>query len=93
MRRFIVLLGLIALTGCTTQKAVYLPDGRKGYSINCSGAAQSWEKCYQKAGAICTTNGYKIVAKEGDEGATMSGTQYGVFAGSVITRVLLIACK
>lgn len=93
MRHAIVLLGLIPLAACATQKTVYLPDGRKGYSINCSGAALSWEMCYQKAGAICTTNGYEIVAKDGDQGATMSGTQYGIFAGSVITRVLLIACK
>lgn len=93
MRCFFVLIGFMALTACTTQKIVYLQDGRKGYSINCSGQAQTWEMCYQKAGEICTTNGYQIISKDSEQNASMSSTQFGTFAGTAITRVLLIACK
>lgn len=53
----------------------------------------SWEQCYEKAGQTCKSNGYEIISKEGDQGATIAGTQYGVFGGSVMTRVMLIACK
>ncbi len=83
----------VLLCGCTTQKTIYLPDGRQGYSINCSGAANSWEQCFTKAGEICKANGYETVTKAGDQGATFSATQYGAFGGSVMNRVMLIACK
>ena len=31
----------VLLCGCTTQKTIYLPDGRQGYSINCSGTVMN----------------------------------------------------
>lgn len=82
-----------ALTGCATQKTVYLPDGRPGHSINCSGSALSWDLCYQKAGELCQAKGYDILAKEGEQGSSITGTQYGVFGGTTMNRTLLIACK
>lgn len=81
------------LAGCATQKAVYLPDGRQGHSINCSGSALSWDLCYQKAGELCQAKGYDILAKEGEQGSTITDTQYGVIGTSTMTRTLLIACK
>lgn len=89
---FIALTGL-CLSACATQKSVYLPDGREGHSINCSGSALSWDLCYQKAGELCKTKGYDVVAKDGEQGAMVTGNQYGVFGGSIMDRTLLIACK
>lgn len=93
MIRGVMIATIAALSGCATQKTVYLPDGRSGHSINCSGSALSWDLCYQKAGELCQANGYDILAKEGEQGSTISGTQYGVFGGTTMNRTLLIACK
>lgn len=83
----------VGLASCATQKNVYLPDGRQGYSINCSGAALTWELCYAKAGEICQAKGYDIVSKTGEQGTAVTGTQYGVFGGSTYNRSMMIACK
>lgn len=82
-----------SLSGCATAAQTYLPDGRRGYTVECPGAANSWGKCYEKAGEICGAKGYDIVSQTGDKGGMVSGNQYGLYGGSVITRDLLIACK
>lgn len=78
---------------CANYSETYGPDGARAYSIDCSGTARTWAMCYEKAGEICTTRGYDIVSRTGDQGAVMSGTQAGLFAGSVITRGMVIKCK
>lgn len=83
----------IALASCATQKTVYLPDGRQGYSISCHGSALSWEACYAKAGEICRASGYDLISKTGEQGNVVSGSQYGVFGGSTYHRSMMIACK
>lgn len=82
-----------ALSGCATATKMYTPDGRVGYTIECSGAANSWGKCYEKAGQTCGARGYDIISRTGDKGSMVSGNQYGLYGGSVITRDLIIACK
>ncbi len=89
----LAVLSSFALSGCATASQTYLPDGRAGYTVECSGAANSWGKCYEKAGQICGTKGYNIISQTGDKGNMVSGNQFGVYGGSVITRDLLIACK
>lgn len=79
--------------GCATATQTYTPDGSQGYSIDCSGNALTWGKCYEKAGELCGNRGYELVTKTGDEGAVVSGTQYGLFGGSVTTRNMIITCK
>lgn len=91
--RGVMIAVIAALSGCATQKSVYLPDGRQGHSINCSGSALSWDLCYQKAGEMCRADGYDILAKEGEQGSSVSGTQYGIFGGTTMNRTLLIACR
>lgn len=91
--RVTILAVAVAITGCATQKSVYLPDGRQGHSINCSGSALSWDLCYQKAGETCKAAGYEILSKDGEQGSSVTGTQYGVFGGTTMNRTLLIACK
>lgn len=90
----IVLCGVsLVLGGCMTPKQTFLPDGSKGYSINCSGTLNNWNICYEQAGKTCGAKGYEILNKEGDEGTTVSGTQYGVFGGTMINRTLLVRCN
>ncbi len=69
--RYVVIVCLAMLAGCTTAKDVYLPDGTLGYHVRCSGAvfATNSADCYQKAGEICGAKGYTTV----DPGGMSSG--------------------
>lgn len=94
MRRTIVLLFIVAfLSGCATARKTYTADGKEGYSITCSGSALNWGMCYEKAGELCGSKGYEVLEKSGDQGAMLSGNQYGLYAGSVINRSMIIKCK
>ena len=88
-----ILLVVAVLGGCATAKQTYTADGQQGYSINCAGSALNWGMCYEKAGEICGEKGYEVLQKSGDQGAIISGTQYGLFGGSVINRSMIIRCK
>jgi hypothetical protein len=83
----------ISLSGCATAKKTYTSDGREGYSITCSGSALNWGMCYEKAGELCGQKGYEVLEKAGDQGAMLSGNQFGLYGGSVINRNMIIKCK
>ena len=97
--------GLSLLTGCATVRESYGPDGRKSYSLNCSGAARGWDKCLTSAGEIGGKAGYDILDRSGESmvvgsfgsNANMtrsSGTaSSGGFIGQTSERSMLIACK
>lgn len=87
---FILLLVFIFLGGCATAKKTYTSDGKEGYSITCSGSALNWGMCYEKAGEICGSKGYDVLEKSGDQGAMVSGNQFGLYGGSVINRNMII---
>lgn len=90
---FILLAASIGLDGCAMASKTYTSDGRQGFSIDCSGSALSWGRCYEKAGELCGARGYDVLEKPSDEGSTMAGNQFGLYGGTVITRNLVIACK
>lgn len=93
MQTSILAIIFIGLAGCVTAKKTYAPDGREAFTIECSGQALNWGMCYQKAGELCGAKGYDTIVRTGDEGGSVTATQYGVIGGSVITRSLVIACK
>jgi hypothetical protein len=84
---------LLLLAGCATSHETYTPSGQKGYTIDCSGAVQNWGVCQQKAGELCGSRGYAVLSTTGDQGTIVSGNEFGVYGGTVITRSMLIACK
>lgn len=86
--RWMVVVGVV-LAGCATAKETYTPDGRQGYSIQCSGLVLSWANCYEKAGAICVARGYDIISRSDERGAIATTT----YAGTTVTRTMLVACK
>lgn len=89
--KIIILLSLcFFLGGCATAKKTYTSDGKEGYVITCSGSALNWGMCYEKAGKICGTKGYEVLEKSGDQGAIVSGNQFGIYGGSVINRSMVI---
>jgi len=83
----------ICMSGCATASKTYTSDGKEGYSITCSGSALNWGMCYEKAGELCGAKGYEVLEKSGDQGAMLSGNQFGLYGGSVINRNMMIKCK
>lgn len=94
MKRLIVVV-LVGgcLCGCATASKTFTSEGKEGYNINCSGSALNWGMCYEKAGDLCGERGFEILEKSGDRGTIATYGQYGLFAGSVINRSMIIKCK
>ena len=84
---------MMLIFACATSRQTYTPDGQKGYFIDCSGGALNWGLCYEKAGQLCGSKGYVVLEKSGDSGAMATSGQYGFYAGSVISRSMVIKCK
>jgi hypothetical protein len=91
--KFAILATTLIINGCAMSSKIYTPEGKEGFSIDCSGTALSWGKCYEKAGSLCGARGYDVLGQSGEQGSTMSANQYGIYAGSVVSRNLLISCK
>ena len=84
----------VALGGCASSSLTYGPDGREAHALNCSGFARTWAMCAQKAGEICGTRGYDVIAAGGGTAGTIATvTPSSGFAGPVIERSMLIRCK
>lgn len=90
---YAVLVATLALSGCAVDKPTYGPDGRAAHSINCSGSALTWNACYEKAGEVCRTKGYSVIAQNGASSATGGAVAGSAFFGPIISRTLLVECK
>lgn len=94
-----------ALTGCAFSKEIYLPDGTKGHSISCDGAAVGIATCFEKAGDLCGSRGYDQLSREGQiipmgvSTSSVSGGSAGFqgssFAsyGAFNTKSIMIRCR
>jgi hypothetical protein len=90
----LILLSALALSACAAPlRPTYMPDGRVGYAIQCSGQYLNWAACYQYAGDTCGTSGYEIVHASGDEARTSVSTPYASLGTPIITRSMVFACK
>jgi hypothetical protein len=91
--RLLILTTVLSLLGCATARQTYTPDGRAGYTVDCSGEVLTWSYCYQKAGDLCGARGYDLLTMVGDpRGAVVTPpTLLSASAGSA--RSMLIACK
>ena len=100
-RLLTVLLTSALLCSCATVRETYAPDGRKAYSLNCSGTARGWDKCYSAAGELCKDAGYDILDRSSEDASfsSVSGnatkTNANVSGTSVKTneRSMVIVCK
>ena len=96
MKKIIVLFSTLFLTfvlnGCATVKETYSQDGRKAYTLNCSGLARGWDKCYAAAGELCKTKGYDILDKTGESNVLIQ-TNISVDGIRAKERSMLVACK
>jgi hypothetical protein len=84
-------------TGCATVKDTYSADGRKAYTLNCSGAARGWDKCYKAAGDLCQASGYDVLDRTGEDASFVNGTANSsgasVFGAKTQERSMVVACK
>jgi hypothetical protein len=51
----------LLISGCSSQHATYVPDGRRGFVINCGGLLDGWSSCLVKAGRACGSHGYETI--------------------------------
>lgn len=100
-RLLIAVSALALLNACATVKETYSPDGRKAYTLNCSGTARGWDKCYAAAGELCKESGYDILDRNTEDvsvaaiaaSANSSGGSAGGSAVKTNERTMLVACK
>ena len=59
--RCLVVLAALVTAGCSTQRATYVPDGRRGFVISCGGMMNTYARCLTEAGRACNSSGYEIV--------------------------------
>jgi len=87
----------VTLVGCATVRESYAPDGRKAYTLNCSGLARGWDKCFEAAGDLCKSAGYDILERSDEPAAVASigGNASGFGGSSALTseRSMVIACR
>lgn len=94
MRQLSVLLAVIAtLAGCATASPTYLKDGKQGLSIDCSGQALNWDKCYEKAQASCASGNYDIIGTDGKPAPKPDATLLDADLGNFQNRTLTIQCQ
>ena len=91
--RCLLLTAALSLLGCATARQTYTPDGRAGYTVDCSGDVLTWSYCYQKAGDLCGTRGYDLLTMVGDPRGAVVTPPTLLTAGAGSARSMLIACK
>lgn len=92
-----ILLIAAFVSGCATVRETYAADGRKAYTLNCSGTARGWDKCFSAAGDICKEAGYDVLDRNGEVASFAAiGGSSGSFGGSAVRtseRAMVVACK
>jgi hypothetical protein len=81
------------LAGCTTSEPLTSPNGRPGFSVNCSGGGGGrWQACYEEAARLCP-NGYVVIDRVGDTDATISEIDGDLSLQTMVSRELFIECR
>lgn len=93
MNKLLLVMVVLGLAGCATASKTQLNNGQQGLSIDCSGEAMSWDKCYEKADASCAGTGYNIVGTDGTAQPKESDKTLGVDVGNFKGRTIVVVCK
>ncbi|BAQ75928.1 MULTISPECIES: hypothetical protein [Pseudomonas] len=93
MKRFLILLAVLAIAGCAATAKTEVKRGKKGLHINCSGLSSSWDKCYAKATQSCGPKGYKVIAKSGDTVEDPGDYPFGLNPAGYTSRSMIVICK
>lgn len=86
-------LATFVISGCATVHDTYAPDGKKAYTLNCSGLARGWDKCFEAAGNLCGAAGYNVVDRSDEGAVAVGGGSSGFFGAKTNERAMVIECK
>ncbi len=66
-RSAIIAVMLLLAAACSSHRATYAPDGRRGFVVTCSGLLNSWSNCLVNAGRACGKQGYDTLQGSEDD--------------------------
>lgn len=92
MNRFMAVLVVLVLSGCTTGAKTHAVRGVSGIEVDCSGLGSSWEKCHKRAAKECREAGYKVVARS-DDAKEEDEFPFGFNPAGYLTRTMLVICR
>ncbi|WP_095078301.1 hypothetical protein [Pseudomonas sp. Irchel s3h17] len=93
MNKFVVVLVVLAVTGCTTNVKTHAVRGVSGIEIDCSGLGSGWDKCYRRAERECKEEGYKVVVRSSDAKEEDEDYLFGWNPAGYLTRTLVVICR
>ncbi len=93
MSKFIAVIALVLLAGCTTNARTHVRHGVSGIEIDCSGLGSGWDKCYKRAARECKAQGYKVVTKSSDAKDEEGDYLFGWNPAGYVTRTMLVICN
>ena len=86
---YLALLASLLCACATSTENNTVVDGIRVNSIDCSGQYETWGRCYQIAGELCGTKGYKILQKDEDQAVAVTGSSNSPGP----SRSMIIQCK
>ncbi|AZE99120.1 Phosphonate ABC transporter phosphate-binding periplasmic component [Pseudomonas orientalis] len=94
MNRFIVMLTVLTLAGCSATSAkTHATRGGSGIEIDCSGLGNKWEKCEARAMRECKSRGYKVIARSSEAKDDVEDYPFGWNPAGALTRTMLVICN
>jgi uncharacterized protein YceK len=101
MKKVLIAVAVLAISGCANVGKTYTPDGRKGYTVDCGGPYRGWNMCYESAGELCKEAGYDILDKtsESVSSASFTGNSANTVSSmkgkeeKTFTRTMVVICK
>ncbi|MDH2012974.1 cytochrome c biogenesis protein ResB [Pseudomonas juntendi] len=93
MNKIILVFIVVSLAGCAATATTEVWRGKQGLHINCSGLSSSWDKCYAKAVSVCSSRGYKVIARSGDSEEEDGDYIFGINPAGYTSRSMIVICK
>ena len=84
---------VLALAGCTSAKPITTPDGRQGYTVECSGTVLTWDDCFERADDLCKGRGYDVFTRPGEESPLIASEPQHLRDNPTTNRKMVIACQ
>lgn len=88
MNKYLALLTILTIAGCSSTREIRGPDGSMIYETTCHGTIRSMGDCMENAAETCS-GAYEIIGKDSSQGLNSSN-------GDVYTtesRSMLFKCK
>lgn len=92
-KQILIIVAACSLASCATVHESYAPDGRKALTLNCSGLARGWDKCFQAAGEHCGPAGYDVIDRAGEDSGFVGATSTAAAGAHGMERSMTVECK